>query len=128
MDPVYVTSSSVSHYDDHCIEYLASTEVYHGGQWLTVEPLPAAVMGVRGATLDNTVYMTGESSLQTITYTHTYSFVEGGWDNKRKEHRPEIWRYSAESGSWSLAIYMRTERSYHAVSVVNYHDYVDYCQ
>ena len=51
--------------DDPCIEYLASTEVYRGGQWISVEPLPVAVMGVRGASLDNTVYMTGESSLQT---------------------------------------------------------------
>ena len=51
--------------DDPCIEYLASTEVYRGGRWITVEPLPVAVMGVRGASLDSTVYMTGESSLQT---------------------------------------------------------------
>ena len=103
MDPVY-GGSWILFYDAHCIEYLASTEVYHGGQWLTVEPLPVAVLGVRGASLDNTVYMTG------------------GQDRK-KDHRPEIWRYDAESGSWSLVIYMRTERSYHAVSVVNYHDY-----
>ena len=42
-----------------CIEYIASTEVYRWGQWIIVEPLPVAVMGVRGATVDNTVYMTG---------------------------------------------------------------------
>ena len=54
--------------DDLCVEYLASTEVYRGGQWITVAPLPVAVMGVRGASLDNTVYMTGESSLQTMEY------------------------------------------------------------
>ena len=108
---------------EHCIEYLASTEVYQGGQWITVEPLPVAVMGVRGATLDNTVFMTGKSSLQTIIYTYI-SFVEGGQDSKY-DHHPEIWRYSAESGSWTPLIYMRTERSYHAVSVVNYHDYCE---
>ena len=48
--------------DEQCIEYLSSTEVYRGGRWITVDPLPAAVLGVRGASLDNTVYMTGESS------------------------------------------------------------------
>ena len=48
--------------DEECIEYLASTEVYRGGRWITVEPLPVAVIGLRGASLDNTVYMTGESS------------------------------------------------------------------
>ena len=47
--------------DEQCIEYLDSTEVYRGGRWITVEPLPVAVTGVRGASLDNTVYMTGES-------------------------------------------------------------------
>ena len=52
--------------DEECIEYLASTEVYRGGHWITVMPLPVAVMGVRGASLDSTVYMTGESSLQTM--------------------------------------------------------------
>ena len=45
--------------DEQCIEYLASTEIYHGGHWIIVEPLPVAVLGVRGASLDNTVYMTG---------------------------------------------------------------------
>ena len=49
-------------FDYHCLEYLATTEVYRGGQWITVAPLPVAVMGLRGASLDNMVYMTGESS------------------------------------------------------------------
>ena len=48
--------------DYQCLEYLASTEVYRDGQWISVAPLPVAVMGVRGASLDNMVYMTGESS------------------------------------------------------------------
>ena len=62
--------------DIKCVEYLASAEVYRGGQWVTVDPLPVAVMGVRGATVDNTVYMTGRkfyltlcSSLQLNSYT-----------------------------------------------------------
>ena len=63
-------ADSVSHTDtyrdEECIEYLASTEVYRGGRWITVEPLPVAVMGVRGASLDSTVYMTGETTLQTM--------------------------------------------------------------
>ena len=68
--------------DIKCVEYLASAEVYRGGQWVTVEPLPAAVMGVRGATVDNTVYMTGSkihltlwSLLQKKYYLHT-SFLK----------------------------------------------------
>ena len=105
----------------HQDKYLSSTEVYRGGRWVTVGPLPMAVDGVRGVTLDNTVFMTG----QMVSYLHTHivrRVSTGGQDNQ-PTHRPEIWRYSAESGSWSLDIYMRTERSFHAVSVVNYHDY-----
>ena len=43
----------------HQDKYLSSTEVYRGGRWVTVGPLPLAVDGVRGVTLDNTVFMTG---------------------------------------------------------------------
>ena len=42
--------------------YLSSTEILVtlAGVWRTVGRLPTAVSGLRGATLDNTVYMTGE--------------------------------------------------------------------
>ena len=39
---------------------LSSTEIYEGGKWTEVGALPAAVGGVRGASLKNTVYMMGE--------------------------------------------------------------------
>ena len=41
---------------------LSSTEILVtlAGGWRTVGQLPTAVYGLRGATLDNTVYMTGE--------------------------------------------------------------------
>ena len=40
---------------------LSSTEILVtlAGVWRTVGPLPTAVYGLRGATLDNTVYMLG---------------------------------------------------------------------
>ena len=41
--------------------YLSSTEVLtvDSPAWTMVTPLPRAVYGVRGVTLDNTVFMTG---------------------------------------------------------------------
>ena len=39
--------------------YTDTTEVFSGGQWSTVGPLPAAVSALAGVTIDNTVYMTG---------------------------------------------------------------------
>ena len=45
--------------------YLSSTEIYEGGKWTEVGALPAAVFGVRGASLQNTVYMMGKGSVMT---------------------------------------------------------------
>ena len=36
-----------------------STEIYQGGKWTFVGRLPAAVTGLRGIVLENTVYMMG---------------------------------------------------------------------
>ena len=43
-------------------ENLDSTEIYQEGQrqWREVGTLPAGIMRIRGATVDNTVFMTGE--------------------------------------------------------------------
>ena len=42
-------------------EHLASTEIYQDGQWREVGALPVALTRLKGASLDNTVFMTGES-------------------------------------------------------------------
>ena len=44
---------------------LSSTEIYEGGKWTEVGALPAAVTGVRGASLQNTVSMMGKGSVMT---------------------------------------------------------------
>ena len=44
---------------------LSSTEIYEAGQWKYVQSLPEAVSGIRGASVQNTVYMMGKSSLVT---------------------------------------------------------------
>ena len=47
---------------DGNLDKLSSTEIMVTlpGKWRSVGPLPAAVVGLRGATLDNMVFMTGE--------------------------------------------------------------------
>ena len=49
-------------------DYLSSTEIYEAGQWTEVGSLPAAVEGVRGASLQNTVYMLGKRDKVIIRY------------------------------------------------------------
>ena len=39
--------------------YTDTTEVFIGGQWSTVGPLPTANAGLAGVTIGNTVYMSG---------------------------------------------------------------------
>ena len=41
-------------------DYTTSTEIYEAGQWTEVGALPAAVRGLRGASVQNTVYMMGK--------------------------------------------------------------------
>ena len=43
----------------------STTEIYEAGQWTEVGALPAAVTGVRGASVQNTVYMTGKRRVVT---------------------------------------------------------------
>ena len=52
---------------------LSSTEILVtlAGVWRTVEPLPAALAGLRGATLNNMIYMLGETYMNMI-YILTY--------------------------------------------------------
>ena len=57
------TDSSTDSLTGHAL--LSSTEIYEGGKWTEVGALPAAVYGVKGASLQNTVYMMGKGSVMT---------------------------------------------------------------
>ena len=56
---------------------LDSTELFIGGKWVTVGPLPVAVTGVRGVTLDNTVLMAG--LICSIITNFSYHYCRGLW-------------------------------------------------
>ena len=43
---------------EYC-SYFSSTEIFSRGQWTIVGPLPEPLRGVRGVTVDNSVFMTG---------------------------------------------------------------------
>ena len=43
---------------EYC-SYLTSTEMFSNGRWTIVGPLPEPLRGVRGVTVDNSVFMTG---------------------------------------------------------------------
>ena len=43
---------------EYC-SYYSSTEIFIRGQWTIVGPLPEPLRGVRGVTVDNSVFMSG---------------------------------------------------------------------
>ena len=49
----------------------SSTEVYREGRWSTVGALPAVVHGLKGVTVDNIVFMTGELIQGVLNYLDT---------------------------------------------------------
>ena len=72
---------------DQNSKHLSSTEILHSlmtGQWTLVGKLPEAVMGLRGATLNNQVFMTGKYdknkdwTTNSANY-HMQMFVDGFW-------------------------------------------------
>ena len=103
---------------------LDSTEVFRDGEWTVVAPLPLALEGVRGVTLDNTVFMTGVSAHLFIIIQVTHDYLAGGSDSSKERHA-EVWRYDPASGAWTAVIYMREVRSFHGVTRVNYADYCE---
>ena len=57
--------------------HLSSTEVLTGDStaWTMATPLPRAVDGMRGISLDNTVYMTGKVYYIVLYYTVLYCII-----------------------------------------------------
>ena len=97
----------------------SSTEVYREGRWSTVGPLPAMVHGLKGVTVDNIVFMTGEVLIHGVL--NLILLFVGGFNDF--EDFSDIWQYDPETEAWALAIYMRGVRTYHAVTAVNYDDF-----
>ena len=103
---------------------LDSTEVFRDGEWTVVAPLPLALEGVRGVTLDNTVFMTG-LCVPTVHYDSGAHYQLAGGTDSSKEKHAEVWRYDPASGAWTAVIYMREVRSFHGVTRVNYTDFCE---
>jgi len=88
---------------------LATTEILRtiDGRWTMAGNLPDAVYGLSGATLANTVFMTG------------------GYANDN--YYSTILRYDASNDVWTTAGQMREKRRYHAVAVVDRDTVEDRC-
>ena len=99
---------------------LTSAEQYTGRErrWRESTALPHALTGVRAATLDNIIYLTG---LTVTSQSHPASrnIISGGKDEER-EYRDEIFQLDTKTNTWKEVGKMKTARGVHAISVINY--------
>ena len=89
--------------------WLSSTEIQvtRSSAWQQVAQYPLSVEGLRGATLNNIIYMTG-----------------GGIGSSGDSN--DVYKY--ERGKWTLAGKMNEPRENHAVQVVDKKDVEKFCQ
>ena len=114
---------------------MASTEIYEGGRWTYVrDNLPAAVQGVRGASVQNTVYMMGKRIVMicvtdNVLLGGVYTTTEEGWisSSTTNTYVDGIWKYDADTKQWEWVGNMSVRRSFHAVTTMASKDLVKYC-
>ena len=108
---------------------LSSTEIYEAGQWTEVGALPAAVYGLSGASVQNTVYMMGKRRVVThmlLKFTDTEHALIGGYDRDGYD-RDDILKYDADAWKWEKVGRMLHARRDHAVSTIANKDLAKYC-
>ena len=107
------------------VDYFDSTEVFSGGRWRSVGPLPARLMFAAGVTIANTVFITGQlwwSFLNKRHITvHVYIFA-GGRDGRSEDGgkvRDDLWAFNYETETWTTSDKkMAFPRSSHALNTI----------
>ena len=98
---------------------------YRDDAWTEAGKLQARMYGMRAATVNNRVLLFGNKE-NFMTYKRKYFFYSGGSDNDHNA-RNDILEYDPETKEWTHIGTMREARAGHAVSVVDFRDYVDSC-
>ena len=92
-------------------------------RWFQLEKgkLETGLSALKGASLDNTVYMFGEALLSPHSSNHTIIFSGGQASDYTTINR--IWRFNARNQTWVREGTMQHGRFFHAVSVVRVKDF-----
>ena len=117
---------------------MLSTEllVPGSGSWRLTGLLHRPMEGVGVATVDNTVFLTGDyivhyCELGPCIHIWTYVCIPGGYDGDYDYggdyDYDEILQFDAATEEWGLAGRMVEPRGYHAVSTINFEDVGDVC-
>ena len=99
---------------------LSSTEVLRAGatEWTTGGALPSARYGLKGVTILNQFYVTGEcwAVMMYLVSVVPLIIFPGGYGS---DYFSDVLRYNPESEEWTHTASLATPRSYHGVSTVN---------
>ena len=106
--------------------------------WTTSAALPSPRGGLRGATLDNKVLVTGTNSntliimLQNLFYKYYNSLHNAGgvyYDDSTNTGTTydDVLEYDEEAQVWNKIGTMTLKRESHAVAVINFNSIKDYC-
>ena len=104
--------------------YTDTSEILTGSEWrFTLGKLPYAARDVRMATVDNRVLFSGKCTKN--KYQSLMDNLKGGWDLSK--HYKSILNFNSETENWTKESDLLLGRSAHAVSVVKYSDYKNFC-
>ena len=103
------------------VNYFDSTELFSGGQWRSVGPLPTRLMFAAGVTIANTVFITGQlwySFLNELFY-YSCAYFAGGKMEVDGKARDDLWQFNDETETWTTSDKkMASTRSAHALNTI----------
>ena len=103
--------------------------IYGEKKWtLTEAQLPFILMHLRGVTINDRVFMTGEDFCVRWRNNFRVSIFVflGGYNYDEKKENPHIFEMDS-NGKWSIVANLTVPRMSHAVSKINFSDYLQYC-
>ena len=103
---------------------LDTTEVYKDSVWRIVAgKLPVAIWNLSATTISNRVLLFGKNNYYMCGFFLIWRFL-GGDDGSS---RNDILEYSHETEEWQEIGTMKEPRRWHAVTVVSYEEYAEWC-
>ena len=107
---------------------LDTTEVYDPsvGSWTAGAKLPRPMTGLTAAYIENQVLIFGEGHFIPDTNIYSNMIFSGGYDGRNSYNT--ILQYNSDDDEFTEVGTMLERRRFHAISVVPYSDYSQYCQ
>ena len=114
---------------------ISSTEIFKLGDesWTQVGNLPLPAAGIRGASINNKIIMTGDfETYETELILNLVNLIKwtGGtyMDSQDKNHYSDhILKFVPITKTWEIVDHMKMKKYSHAVSSVQISDIIDYC-